>query len=249
MGLVGLAGGAAGRRSSRRCQGDRRRAASRPPAPSGTPAGSPSPSPARAAPTPTRTPSAPWSASTRCLDYSRAHRLSFFEAAAIREIAGLEAVLAEPDIALELFDAAVEVYHRAGNHGSAATTLADLAVLLGRIDRPEIGATVYGISTRSGISLVANLGEALDRIRTALGDSALRAMRERPARRCRSTRRWRTSAARSPWPDVSSPRRREWSMARIVVHSMAYRGDVFPYVPIASELARRGHDVTFVVPA
>ena len=32
------------------------------------------------------------------------------------------------------------------------------------------------------------------------------------------------------------------------MHSMAYRGDVFPYVPIAAELARRGHDVTYVVP-
>lgn len=37
-------------------------------------------------------------------------------------------------------------------------------------------------------------------------------------------------------------------MSRIVLHSMAHRGDVFPYVPIASELSRRGHDVTFVVP-
>lgn len=37
-------------------------------------------------------------------------------------------------------------------------------------------------------------------------------------------------------------------MARIVVYSMGYRGDVFPYVPIASTLARRGHDVTFVAP-
>ncbi len=37
-------------------------------------------------------------------------------------------------------------------------------------------------------------------------------------------------------------------MARIVFYSMAHRGDVFPYVPIASELSRRGHDVTFVVP-
>lgn len=37
-------------------------------------------------------------------------------------------------------------------------------------------------------------------------------------------------------------------MAKIVVYSMAYRGDVFPYVPIASELARRGHTVTFVGP-
>jgi UDP:flavonoid glycosyltransferase YjiC (YdhE family) len=37
-------------------------------------------------------------------------------------------------------------------------------------------------------------------------------------------------------------------MAKIVFHSMAHRGDVFPYVPMASELARRGHDVTYVVP-
>src|SRR5204863_719431 len=37
-------------------------------------------------------------------------------------------------------------------------------------------------------------------------------------------------------------------MARVVVYSMAYRGDVFPYVPIASELVRRGHAVTYVVP-
>ncbi len=35
---------------------------------------------------------------------------------------------------------------------------------------------------------------------------------------------------------------------KIVIYSMAYRGDVFPYVPIASELSRRGHDVVFVVP-
>ena len=38
-------------------------------------------------------------------------------------------------------------------------------------------------------------------------------------------------------------------MARIVFYSMAYRGDVLPYAPVAAELARRGHDVTFVAPA
>ena len=37
-------------------------------------------------------------------------------------------------------------------------------------------------------------------------------------------------------------------MARVVVYAMAYRGDVYPYVPIASVLARRGHDVVFVAP-
>jgi UDP:flavonoid glycosyltransferase YjiC (YdhE family) len=37
-------------------------------------------------------------------------------------------------------------------------------------------------------------------------------------------------------------------VARVVVYSIAYRGDVLPYAPIAAELARRGHDVTFVAP-
>lgn len=37
-------------------------------------------------------------------------------------------------------------------------------------------------------------------------------------------------------------------MSKIVVYSMAHRGDVFPYVPIAAELGRRGHDVRFVTP-
>lgn len=37
-------------------------------------------------------------------------------------------------------------------------------------------------------------------------------------------------------------------MARIVVLTMAYRGDVHPYVPVATELVQRGHEVTFVVP-
>lgn len=31
-------------------------------------------------------------------------------------------------------------------------------------------------------------------------------------------------------------------------YAAAYRGDVYPYVPIASELCRRGHRVTYVVP-
>ena len=37
-------------------------------------------------------------------------------------------------------------------------------------------------------------------------------------------------------------------MARITVVSMGYWGDVMPFVPIANELAGRGHDITFAVP-
>ncbi len=37
-------------------------------------------------------------------------------------------------------------------------------------------------------------------------------------------------------------------MANVIVYSMAYRGDVYPFVPIAAELHYRGHNVTMVVP-
>lgn len=38
------------------------------------------------------------------------------------------------------------------------------------------------------------------------------------------------------------------NMARIVVYAGAYRGDVYPFVPIASELSDRGHAVTYMSP-
>ena len=44
-------------------------------------------------------------------------------------------------------------------------------------------------------------------------------------------------------------RRLRCGVARIVIYAICYRGDVFPYAPVAAELARRGHDVTFVAPA
>ncbi|MGZ4796149.1 MAG: glycosyltransferase [Acidimicrobiia bacterium] len=38
-------------------------------------------------------------------------------------------------------------------------------------------------------------------------------------------------------------------MAHVAIYAIAYRGDVLPYAPIAAELARRGHRVTFLAPA
>ena len=106
------------------------------------------------------------------LDYTREHRLPFFEANTLREIAALEAVLGDPGQALELFDTAVASYHRAGNHGSVATTLAQVAVLFSQIDRPEIAATIYGTSTRHGVSMIANLPEVVEHLRNVLGADA-----------------------------------------------------------------------------
>ena len=137
------------------------------------------------------------------LDYTREHRLPFFEANTLREIAALEAVLGDPEQALELFDSAVASYHRAGNHGSVATTLAQVAVLFSQHrpardrrddlrhqhpprhqhDRePPRGA--WSTSETCSAPMPSNAGP-------------------RPGRRWSSTGRWSTSAARSRWPGVS----------------------------------------------
>ena len=104
------------------------------------------------------------------VEYARHQRLAFFEVNLIREIAGLEETLGQPERALELLDSAVARYHRAGNRGSVATTLARIAVLFSRLEQPEIAATIYGMSTRHGISMVVHLPEVLDQLRAALGE-------------------------------------------------------------------------------
>jgi sterol 3beta-glucosyltransferase len=38
-------------------------------------------------------------------------------------------------------------------------------------------------------------------------------------------------------------------VSHVALYAIAYRGDVLPYAPVAAELARRGHRVTFVAPA
>jgi predicted ATPase/class 3 adenylate cyclase len=103
------------------------------------------------------------------LEYDREQRLGFFEVNLIRDMAGLQQAAGEPEQALELLDTAVALFHRAGNHASIATTLALVAVLFSRLEHAEIAATIYGMSTRQGISMVAHLPEVLDQLRAALG--------------------------------------------------------------------------------
>jgi tetratricopeptide (TPR) repeat protein len=107
---------------------------------------------------------------TDALEYDRQQRLVYFEVNLIRDMAGLQQALGEPERALELLDTAVARYHNAGNHASSATTLGLVAVLFHRLDQPELAATIYGMSTRIGISMVARLPEVLDQLRAALGD-------------------------------------------------------------------------------
>jgi hypothetical protein len=106
------------------------------------------------------------------LDFTREHRLPYWEAVIARDAAALEAVHGDLDPALVLFDATIDSLHRAGSVAHVAATLAYLAVLFDRIERPDIAATVYGTSSHhASISLVINLPDALEHLRSVLGDA------------------------------------------------------------------------------
>ena len=79
----------------------------------------------------------------------------------------------ELEQALELFDTTVDSFHRAGNIPNLADTLAYLAVFFDRFERPEIAATVYGASTRHGIStMVMDLPKVVDHLCRMLGQTS-----------------------------------------------------------------------------
>ena len=89
-----------------------------------------------------------------------------------REAAGLEAIYGDLDTALALFDATIDSQFAAGNVAHLAATIATLAVLFDRLDRPDIAATIYGTTHHAGIALVIGLPEVLDHLRATLGDAA-----------------------------------------------------------------------------
>jgi predicted ATPase/class 3 adenylate cyclase len=107
----------------------------------------------------------------RSLDYSRQHRIVYQERAMERDIASLEGALGDPLHALELFDGSITFYHRAGNHGSASTAVAEVAMVLARIGDHEQAATVYGASVSFGAILISELSQVLDQLRAELGDA------------------------------------------------------------------------------
>jgi predicted ATPase len=112
------------------------------------------------------------SAMRQAIDFARDHGLGFFEALFARDLASIEAVHGHRDQALRLFDTAIEAFHRAGNAGSLALTLAYLTGFLDDIDQPSIAAIVHGASTRSpAINTVTKLPSIVDHLRLVLGET------------------------------------------------------------------------------
>jgi hypothetical protein len=102
------------------------------------------------------------------LGYTRERGLRNWEALIAKDAARLEAVYGELEEGLSLFQTTIDSFHRAGDHVNEAATLLKLASALNHLERPELAATIYGITTR----LAAVPSSLPDRLRSVLGASA-----------------------------------------------------------------------------
>jgi hypothetical protein len=102
--------------------------------------------------------------------HARQHRIPIWEGIIRRDAATLEAVHGDLDEALTWLESSIDAFQQAGNPARVATTLAALAGLLERFDKPEIAATIYGTTTNDASTiLVVDLPGVVDRLRTTLG--------------------------------------------------------------------------------
>jgi len=105
------------------------------------------------------------------LAFAREHRIRYYEARISRNAAHLEASYGELEHALALFETAIDSFHIAGDHATLATSLAYLAVVFERMERPEVAATIYGTSTHdASMARVVNRPSAVARLQAVLGD-------------------------------------------------------------------------------
>ncbi len=105
------------------------------------------------------------------LAYSRQHRLPIIEASIAQSAAGLEAVHGDLNQALNMFTTSIDSFHKAGDPTSLAGTFANLATYFDRINRPEIVATLYGMTTHIPVTnFFVNIGyqAAIDHVRNTL---------------------------------------------------------------------------------
>ena len=107
------------------------------------------------------------------LAYSAEHRLSYFEGIIAREAATIQVTTGGLADQLVLLDEAVERFQHAGADATLSQTLAYLAVVLGRLDRPQEAATLVGASARNPlIHTVIGFDDAVTALRADLGADA-----------------------------------------------------------------------------
>jgi predicted ATPase/DNA-binding SARP family transcriptional activator len=108
----------------------------------------------------------------QALAYAREHRQVLVEASIYRDAARVETVNGDIGAALKLYDFAIDVQHRSGNLANLAVTFASLSVCFDRLERHEIAATLYGITTHISAREPGIRRSVLGHLREVLGDAA-----------------------------------------------------------------------------
>ena len=172
-----------------------------PPAPMATRLGSRSRSPGTGGPSPIPIPTGRWPPTAKGLNTPESTESSCKRPSSPEMPPDSKPATATASDALELFDTAIDTYHRVGNHPGLAITLANLAVFFDRTEQSDIAATIYGSSTRYQ-SIVAVAGTSRSR-----GTPPRRARRHplRPLCRDRGGARFRGRRRLRPPPDPTRP--------------------------------------------
>ena len=104
--------------------------------------------------------------------YIGAHDVRFFEGFMARDAALLHTSDGQLETALTLFGASIEAFLRAGAVAQLLITLASLAALFERLDRPAVAGTLFGAMAREPASFhhVPSLADLGQRLRDTLGD-------------------------------------------------------------------------------
>jgi tetratricopeptide (TPR) repeat protein len=109
----------------------------------------------------------------QALAVAQEQRIPWIEARVARESANLETKHGDLDHGLELFDIAIDAYHRAGNNADLSSVLAELVVFFNRTGQTETAATIYGVSDRyPNANWVIGLPVAVADMNAVLGDAA-----------------------------------------------------------------------------
>jgi predicted ATPase len=104
------------------------------------------------------------------LNISRQHRIRLLELGLTRELASVETLYGDRETGTDLFDHALDGFHRAGNQMSLGLTYGSLTVVLDHLGEPEAAATIYGAA--GSRAHVPKLTQAVQHLRTVLGPAA-----------------------------------------------------------------------------
>jgi hypothetical protein len=88
----------------------------------------------------------------------------------LREAARIEAAHGAQGRALDLYEAAIDTFHRSGNVSELAIALGNLVTFLARNQRTEVAAALYGAITQFAPTAPSIRTGGLDALRAALGE-------------------------------------------------------------------------------